>query len=167
MDVGARGWILKTAKQNYWRVKDFYELDDLVQDGFLKFEHVRNRYPNVTSKANLMALFKRAYTNHIHDLARRKAKVRACFDNECDLGFSMERLRYTMMPNTSPTIALLRPELRALFKALLTDPRAAEKLARKLDRTRQTTNDFFCRLIGADPSEINLHSALTDALSEG
>jgi hypothetical protein len=164
MDKGVRGWIYTTAKENYWRVNDFYELDDLIQDGYLKYEYIRIRYPNAKNQKHLMGLFKRAYTNHIHDLSRKRTMVRKHMVTESDLEYPLTVGR-VVNPDTSPAIALLPPDVRALFHALMTDPRAKARLRRRLDRTRQTTNEFFCRLIGADPSQTNVHLVLSEALT--
>lgn len=74
MDQGVRGWIVITARKNFWRVSSYYELDDLVQDGFLHFCRLRRRYPKVRDRAQMMALFKRTYLNHINDLSNRKTR---------------------------------------------------------------------------------------------
>lgn len=171
MDKGARGWVVNTAKKNYWRVCDFYELDDLVQDGFLKYEYIRERYPNVQDKKHLMGLFKRAYTNHIHDLARKKLRFRSEHILETDMHSNrplteLESEAVVTHPNTSVAIAMLPAEVRRLFNAMLTDPRYRSKLRRRLNRTRQSTNEFFCRLVGVDPSSVNLHLIITEALAE-
>ena len=75
MDDGAKFWMLKYAKQNLWRVPDWYEIDDLIQDGFLHYQRIAKKYRKVKTPAHIMALFKRTYTNHIHDLSGRRTKA--------------------------------------------------------------------------------------------
>jgi hypothetical protein len=112
-----------------------------------------------------MALFKRAYTNHIHDLARKKRVVRACtVIDRAGIEPQLAELAGYTNPDTSPAVALLPPEVRKLMHALLNDPRARSRMRRRLDGTRQTTNEFFCRLVGLNPSAVNLHVVLTEAL---
>src|SRR5262249_22978151 len=68
------GWVFKYAKKNFWRVESYYELDDLVQDGFMIYCAVREHYSDITDKPHLMALFKRAFSNHIHDLSTKRTR---------------------------------------------------------------------------------------------
>lgn len=77
LDEGLRRWIITTARNNHWRVAKWYDLEDLVQDGFLCYskcaDHYkrlgRKRKPSKNDRRNFMALVKRTFENHIHDLA--------------------------------------------------------------------------------------------------
>lgn len=77
LDAGMRGWIASTAKKNYWRVSEWYELEDLVQDGYLCYYKCWNRYKNLTikrhpskeDKRRFMALVQVAFNNFITTLA--------------------------------------------------------------------------------------------------
>lgn len=75
MDRGARLWLYRTAQKNFWRVSSWYDLDDLVQDGFVQYNRIVNKYPHITARAHLMGLFQRTYINHIHDLAKRRSRL--------------------------------------------------------------------------------------------
>lgn len=83
MDKGAVGWLIKTANENYWRVEGFCTRDDLIQDGYVCYLKIAERYKK-KNKAHTMALFKTAYFNHIHDLsnARRKHVHAVALDKE-------------------------------------------------------------------------------------
>lgn len=79
MDQGARAWLARTARKNYWRVSDWYDLDDLIQDGYWHWYRIINKYPYITkprmtrnARRIIMGLFQRTYTNHLHDLAKRR-----------------------------------------------------------------------------------------------
>jgi len=78
MDHGARIWLLKTVQKNYWRVPKWYEVDDLVQDGFLHYLRVLRKYQEVRNPAHLMALFKVTFCNHLNDLSNRKTWCTEC-----------------------------------------------------------------------------------------
>jgi hypothetical protein len=79
LDAGMRGWIVNFANANHWRVKDWYELDDLIQDGYLCYAKVRNhrnyvsltikKHPSDDDRRNFMALVKVAFENHVKTLA--------------------------------------------------------------------------------------------------
>lgn len=79
LDKGMRGWIVKTSRQNLWRVAGWYCLDDLIQDGYLCFYKCRARYkkfncakPTADQKKQFMALVQRSFTNHIHSLSKHR-----------------------------------------------------------------------------------------------
>lgn len=80
LDEGLKRWIYRTAHRNYWRVSRWYDLDDLIQDGFLCYQKCAHKYrrlqrkrkPRKDDRRNFMALVKRAYENHIHDLASKR-----------------------------------------------------------------------------------------------
>lgn len=137
LDEGLRRWIYRTARQNHWRVASWYELDDLIQDGFMCYQKcavkyarlLRKRKPQKSDRRNFMALVKVSYERHIHDLAnkRRKQKEVAISsllpkDKEYSLDVVFERLGGT----TEQTDFLLRlnelpPKVRNVLVEALQD----------------------------------------------
>jgi|SRR5215469_14487589 len=84
------GWVINYAKNNYWRVAGFYEIDDLCQDGLLIAVLCRNRYgiPGVhVTHPHFMSLVKTAFERYLIDLVR-KYKVRGDTLYVADLGIS-------------------------------------------------------------------------------
>lgn len=76
MDVGAKRWIEKTARANHWRVSRWIDFEDLVQDGYLWYYATVARYCyRPRTRAHVMALFKRTFTNYLHDLANYKRRL--------------------------------------------------------------------------------------------
>lgn len=72
-DKGLRGWIVKTAKKNYWRVAAWHDLDDLIQEGLLAYAICRHRYrAKVKNRRHFMALVQVVYINRITDLANER-----------------------------------------------------------------------------------------------
>lgn len=75
MDTVAEKWLHGTAYHHHWRVDPSRDIDDLVQDGFMKWAQVVRAYPDIVEPKHLMALFKTAYCRHLHDLSNRKTKI--------------------------------------------------------------------------------------------
>lgn len=153
LDKGLRGWIVNTARVNYWRVSSWYQLDDLIQDGYLCYSKVASKYTTANQK-HLMALVQRTFINHITDLARNRGRL-----NEVpvsDISESPETFFDGVMePNSEATdVAMLLldapAEAIALLKALSSDLMSAPY--RKADGTRETTNERICRISGIDLS---------------
>jgi DNA-directed RNA polymerase specialized sigma24 family protein len=79
MDRSMSGWIVNEARRNYWRVARWYDLADLVQDGYLSYAKCKARYghlfnnpPTKGERKWFMALVQRTFHNHIYDLAMEK-----------------------------------------------------------------------------------------------
>jgi hypothetical protein len=171
MDKGARRWLYKVCHKQFWRVSGWYEFDDLVQDGFMKFYHVRAHYPKVKDHPHLMALFKVAFLNHIHLLAsRRTNSVEVCFLKDLAAG----RLVDSLLP-TEDSYALLftaicnapKPVLRLLEK-IARDPSLpglSGAYRRRRDGTKETLNARLCRMVKLDPRTIDLPSMLKETLA--
>lgn len=161
MDRALRGWLHNTAVENYWRVADWYELDDLIQDGYCVFLKVSARYPNVANQKNLMALFKVAFVNHIHDLSKKKTRG-SIVAREHDLGVDIADIAPDS-PDIHLAFAFLPPLLRKLVVAMQTDPRAGQPCRRRPDH-RETTQEKLARIIGVSPDSPDLIEALRQAL---
>jgi hypothetical protein len=70
-------WLYKTARDHFWRVQRWYDLNDLIQDGFIHYWRVTRKYPEA-ERPQIMSLFKVTYINHIHDLAKNRSKIDEC-----------------------------------------------------------------------------------------
>lgn len=176
LDKGLRGWIVNTAKRNHWRVAAWYDLEDLIQDGYVCYAKCNQRYGHVRDQAHFMALVKTTYIHHITDLAnnrtncletlvdtshaRRKAVSKNYRLNEYeDANDMLSRLAGGVHPDAEFVAMLhsLPKELKLLLTCLLNDAKYHPYIRGK-DGTFETNNEFFCRLIGADPMKVNLES---------
>jgi hypothetical protein len=178
MDASAIRWLWKTARKNYWRVSHWYDLDDLVQDGYLHYARLCNKYPDIEIRAHIMGLFKRIYLNHIHDLSKRRTRgpVEVL---ECDL-----LTRQTDSNDESPLlweslcavdseqdffdlIASAPTPVQQILNLFTTE--ASCKLLRAPYRwrhgTRETFNERLCRMLGYSPDQIDLAGILRGYLN--
>jgi DNA-directed RNA polymerase specialized sigma24 family protein len=163
MDQGVRGWILKTARENLWRVSGHIEIDDLVQDGFMFWHRIVTRYPNVTETKHRMSLFKTAFTNHIHDLSKRKTRLDVV--PEADIDVPIEHMREGEDPSQDPDLSFIIKQLPPAIMRVLTRMMERENPYRlRLDRTRETTNERLCRIAGLDPSHRDIQTAVLQYL---
>jgi hypothetical protein len=80
LDEGLKRWIINKARKEHWRISSWYDLADLIQDGYLCYAKCRRRYtflttknhPGPDDKRRFMALLKAAFTNHIHTLSNKR-----------------------------------------------------------------------------------------------
>lgn len=70
------GWAIKFIKNNYWRVASQYEMEDLIQDAYLKFLICDDRYGHLNNPRLFMALFKKSLINHFNTLSSKVSEDR-------------------------------------------------------------------------------------------
>lgn len=170
MDQGTRGWLFAFAKTNEWRLASSYELDDLVQDGYLIFLKIKHRYPHATKPAHLMALFKTSYTNHFIDLERMQRRRGELFSItlESDLGFALADCHAHVEPDTSLELAAAPVEFRRYIAVLNNAPELIRApYERRAFGVRETRHERESRLTGQTTRQLlpRLHHYLTEALA--
>lgn len=179
MDRSARAWLVTVAADHYWRVAHWYEFEDLLQDGHMVWWRIVFKYETeperIRTRGHLMRLFKTAFLNHIHDLAKNKTvthvEVRAEdvkpevegqeHDVWAKLGCSHDAGEYLRLIAEAPSI------IQPLLNAILYGP--PSRMLRSLyrvnrDGTRDTTNSKLCRLVGVDPESTDLATELRSYL---
>jgi hypothetical protein len=155
-DRGLRQWIYKTARKNMWRVAHFYELSDLIQDGFLCYAICRERYGHkVEGQRHFMSLCQTVYRNHITDLANDRSnapketpisqfarKNPATSDSDLlEMIGGYEQGDAEM----AATLQSASAEIRAMMRALSAEPDVAKVVVGAL---RLTTNQTLNAVIG-------------------
>lgn len=150
MDQGARGWVIKTSRENYWRVSSYMEFDDLLQEAAMVWQRVYNKYQGVREPKHLMALFKTAFTNQIHDLSKKNTALPT---TECDLGTALDVLLDVPDHDQDADLSLIIAQLpgaiqRAILK--IADPSHGHPFRERLDGTRETSGERITRLAGLD-----------------
>lgn len=66
----AKSWAIGFISKNRWRCDRIHEFDDLLQDAYLTFLRICNKYPRVVGPAHFMTLYRMAMNNEMHDRAR-------------------------------------------------------------------------------------------------
>lgn len=165
MDQGARLWLIKHARTNLWRVPHWYDLDSLIQDGYMTYYRVVQRYIHVKKRSHMMALFKACFTNHVHDLSKQKSRF-----NETEL---TEELTVGMIESSCEGISNLIMSapvpVQGLIRALMTD-KGQKKLRKPYlvgKRGRETTNVRWCRIAGVPSRDIDLPALVKTSICSG
>lgn len=63
------GYVVNFMKKNLWRIERTMTRDDAMQDAYVVFLRVGNKYPDIEAPEHFMALFKTAWYRHFTDLA--------------------------------------------------------------------------------------------------
>jgi hypothetical protein len=156
MDEIAERWMIKTAVSNQYRMASWYDLDDLIQDGYMIWRIVVKKYPHARDRAHRMALFQSSYRNHINDLAKGERAVPEAWSPEVEA-----------IPCSQAELAQYVAELPALLRTAVAKLEArASELAFpyriRRNGTRETGNERFCRLIGLDHRRVDVHTLLRE-----
>lgn len=163
MDVGARRWLAKTARKNYWRVEHWMSVDDLISDGVLCWQIICAKYPKVREPAHLMRLFQRTYINHLNKIAnKRTAQVPEVAVDE----LPTDAICHDSGREFSQLITEAPHPLRQVLQLIAADPALLSVQARRyINGRRQTTNEWLCGFVGLDPRRYDLRGQLDELLS--
>lgn len=172
-DHGTQVWIARTAKRNHWRVARYIDIDDLIQDGYECWVRVLGYYKHILDRgdaAHFMALFKRSYTNYIHNLANQRrrgivtvshAEIEEDSGVPVDTGVAFEEASLAVRLSQAPMV------VKNLLSAFDTEDgrRALQARLRVRSKYKQTENERLCLIAGADPDAIDMEWELRDAIS--
>ena len=177
LDDGMRGFIMNTARKNCWRVSELTDLPDLVQDGYLCYYKCKRAYASLTATETptnrqireFQALVKTTFLNHIHTLAAKHKGISirpASSFAPTDPSQEVTVLEEHMPPQqeTASLLTLLSQapeEIKQLIVLLAGDGAQAlgfkrSKAPKQRRELRETTNEYFCRLLGRDPATTDM-----------
>lgn len=167
-------WTKNYIRNNLWRAPRGYEFQDLLQDGYEKFLKCFKKYPEVTEPQHFMSLYKRAFSNHLHDLSNyashQTENVAKSSDEEegDDLiesavgEYSNDGEIQNLIQNAPEHV---RQVLEVLAKPVNESPLEAPRKFRfgteKVPISdgglynRETTNERVCRVLGWDHTEVD------------
>ena len=162
LDFCIRSWLFSYAQKNLWRVPEWYDIDDLIQDGYMCVAKCEQRYTHVTSRPHFMSLIKVTFSNHIHDLSTKKTGLAelhiddtVALDYNSWAGVQQEEQTLAALISSAPR------ELRDLFKLLADDSKmlCRQRPQKNAQGRPETNNEFFCRVLKL-PQDLDLVSML-------
>jgi hypothetical protein len=161
-------WIKRYAQKNLWRMPPFFDLEDLIQEGYMVYSRCNQHYPMTLRQKHFMALVQRSFANRIH----RLANARTAMIKEIAMGAGPEFERE--MEFFSPTepeeasfmtlFGQLPDEIMAMFTTIMNDARNIPMLVYS-DGRRETTKEYLARICGL-PEDIDVEALLRSYLSE-
>ena len=190
MDDGARRWLFKTARKNYWRVSAWYDLDDLIQEGYVAYYIVLNKYPRAVDPPHRMGLFRVIFLNRLHDLANARTHMvqETCESDlirpatsDTDEFFESPLAQIPAEPSILEALSSLSyaPQyvrdalklfasedglrsLRAVYRKV---PVGEKCPGKRQHLRRETLNERMCRLTGYDPAETDIVGGIRACLA--
>lgn len=67
------GYVVNFLNRNHWRVQGYLDRDEVMQESYLTYLRLVDKYPDVEAK-HLMALYKTAWGNYFTDLANASSR---------------------------------------------------------------------------------------------
>lgn len=80
-DGAVKNWAAKHIRENQWRCDSIHGFDDLMQDAYLWFVKICDRYPRVSDPRHFMSLYKTTLRNKLHDHARYVQRKRVVHED--------------------------------------------------------------------------------------
>lgn len=174
------GWARKYARRNYWRVAKIMDFEDLMQDAYVKYLQCCQKYPGVNTPQWFMRLFQTAFHNHIHTLSSKQSSMGERVETirteegEHDSEYIVDNVvgEVTNSGRLAVLLDQMPEEARELVISMATDDPGKfrqERIRCELKRgltIRETTNEYWCRIMGYDPDEVDLPTVLRTYLQD-
>lgn len=164
------GWTVNHIRKNYWRFANSYEFEDLLQEARIKFIVCKRKYPEVVSPKHFMALYKSAVTRQFHTLAEKEMhRYDSTYLSPKELSDHDDML-YEKDHNLGPLfteISEFPQEIQELIVELIKNPDTKKQNVFKFRgkfKRRITTNEYFCKLVGKDPTKYHMADTLRELL---
>lgn len=152
-------WTAGFLHANVWRCDTIHGVDDLMQDAYLLFAKLTERYPRVTTQASFMKLYKQSMRNALHDHARGMLVKRECIRDEyLDLEGDLMIGDTTNLGEVLLELEDLPPPIVQCLRLLATKP---ELLLTEIDK-RENFNKKFLRLLGIEVDFRSLRTLLRE-----
>ena len=184
MDEGARRWLANAVRKHHWRVSRWYDLDDLIQEGYFAYYYTVRHYPKVTHPPHRMALFKLVFNSVICNLANQRTRR---IDDICESSMvSGDEFLTPFLetvaadPDIAEAAAMLATAPKyvrdavALFESKDGLKQLRQKYRKKVGQDkrgrfvaqgRETLNERLCRLTGYDPAQTDIVGGIRACLS--
>jgi hypothetical protein len=158
----ARSFIIK----NKWRCDHIHSHEDLLNDAYLIYMKLVEKYPRVIQPAHFMSLFQRALSNHIHDHSRYMQRKREChIETRLDVSELFLDLP-SELPNDGYLNILLSeaPQELSLALAILREQPEALIGPGPTKEPRENLNMKLRRILGIEDSGFDFRAALLKLL---
>jgi hypothetical protein len=136
------GWATKYLAKQVWRIRPMLELDDALQESYLLFLRLTERY-DFESPQHFMAMWKRCLSNKVHGWACERTNMHQEHLSNKMLNDIPDRTNDALWEHHE---AKATGYVRQLLRATRTRIRRPRR--RHSDGTRLTTNEYLCRFAG-------------------
>ncbi len=144
-------WIRKYARKNLWRMPHWYDLEDLVQVGYMVYARCNQHYPMSLKQRHFMALVQISYANKIHRISSERTasivEVALGAGTEFDEGLELLLEGQPEEATFATMVSQLPSEIMGMFLTILNDARNIPMLV-FTNGKRETTKEYLARICG-------------------
>lgn len=148
-----KGWARKFLYKNKWRCDPILDADDLLQDAYIVYLKVVDRYPEVREPAHFMSLYQTTLRNEVHTWARQMEDRRGVAVN-----VEADAPEYTNWGHVAASLSKAPDELKRVLHIFENSQLLAElqyepkrkRFSRKNLVPRENLNAKLSRLAGLD-----------------
>lgn len=170
------GWVVNGMKANYFRVENTHTREEYLQEAYLVFLRVKNKYEgSVTEAKHFMSLFQRAWINELNDLATKATHARMLVAMPLLRSDDGDEAEWEPMGETdnegflAVVVKQAPREVAAVLNLFANAPQELLELALQSWRGKDRRyshggSERICRLLGLDP-KLDVMQRVEDYLS--
>lgn len=145
------GYVVNHLRKNLWKLAGTHDHCDAMQEAYLVFMRVSDRYPQMDTPQHFMALFKTAWERHFIDLSHKATKSRN-IQGWTDLGHDNPPDSIGELENSGYLLTLLRQapaEVLLVLNLCLNAPQELLELAARAWEAKGSKGEvLLCRMLG-------------------
>lgn len=157
------GWTTNFIHKNQWRCDSLHEFEDLLQDAYLIYLKVCERYPRVVNPRNFMGLYKVTITNWMHDHSRYMKRKRVIHENTSSDVSELYADRIGDLTHEGQIAASLAAAPQEVTKALFVLMNKPEQIRNNLKP--ENLNGRISRVLGVPPRQFDYVGGIREVLS--
>jgi hypothetical protein len=176
------GWIVAYSRKNYWKVREFMLMEDLIHEGFECLFICRQKYADrfENDQKKFINTVKLVFANHIPYLQNRNVRMGEepwqrlsliadhCNEDQ-ELAFIEMLAGVDEDQIVREFIADAPDKIRRVLEAFFDQTSEvhqmlSRRLRWRLDGTRDTLNERLCKFVGLDPRSNDLYADIRSYL---
>jgi hypothetical protein len=163
------GYVVNFLKKNFWRVSEYMEYQDCLQEAHCVFLRLKRKYGNMDSPRHFMALYKVSWINEFNDLSTsaNKYKTRYCLleenEEEIDQVEQDNDGRLSIMMEQAPS------DVKIVLQLMLTAPVEVLDMFASMWKSKGNGKEFgnkhLCEILGL-PQKTDIVGKINSYFSE-
>lgn len=149
------GYVINFLKSNFWRVSTHMEYEDILQESYVIFLKLKNKYDEIDTPQHFMSLFKTAWFNHFTDLSHKDTNLRCMVSSTNDEDGQLTDYIIGETDNEGALRMLIKQapeEVRMVIQLFLNAPTELLELAstawKDSGHNSDKGNGLLCKLLG-------------------
>lgn len=160
------GFSVNYVNANLWRVKNFMDREDCMQEAYYVFLRLKSKYGRLDTPQHFMALFRTTLTNEFTDWAARDTKIR--FEENHEDFQEDNRTEYNNDGELAIMIEQAPSDVSLVLQLMLTAPIEVLEMMSTVwkaeGKKKEFGNTHLCSILGLSP-KTDIVGIVTDYFS--